>query len=112
MLSMALNELATNAGKYGALSNGAGQVSIDWTLVEAGEERNVKLRWQEQGGPPVSPPEHKGFGSRLIENSFELAQIVLVHQDLIQTCPTVSGRWDWTMLTGQCPVLWLAPGHV
>ena len=75
MLTMALNELATNAGKYGALSNGSGQVSINWTLVDVGEERNVQLRWQEQGGPPVRPPGHKGFGSRLIENSFELAQI-------------------------------------
>ena len=75
MLTMALHELATNAGKYGALSNGSGQVSIEWTVLDAGEERNIQLHWQEQGGPPVRPPAHKGFGSRLIEHSFEKAHI-------------------------------------
>jgi two-component sensor histidine kinase len=59
---MALHELATNAGKYGALSNGSGQVSIEWTVIDTGGERNIQLSWQEQGGPPVQPPAHKGFG--------------------------------------------------
>jgi two-component sensor histidine kinase len=71
MLTMALHELATNAGKYGALSNDFGRVSVDWTVVEARAERNIQLSWREEGGPPVRPPAHKGFGSRLIENSFE-----------------------------------------
>jgi PAS domain S-box-containing protein len=76
MLTMALHELATNAGKYGALSNDSGRVSIEWTVVDAGSERSIQLHWQEQGGPPVRPPAHKSFGSRLIENSFEKAHIV------------------------------------
>jgi len=62
-LSMALHELGTNALKYGALSREQGRVSVQWT-TEAGRFR---LRWKETGGPPVSPPGHRGFGLRMIE---------------------------------------------
>jgi two-component sensor histidine kinase len=70
MLTMCLHELATNAAKYGALSNGSGQVHVAWELVHNGVDRKVKLVWQESGGPPVSTPQRKGFGSVLIEQSF------------------------------------------
>ncbi|WP_262028847.1 sensor histidine kinase [Microvirga sp. Mcv34] len=69
-LSMALYELATNAAKYGALSNDTGEVEIVWDLHSPSpdsEERQLLLSWQERGGPPVKPPARKGFGSRLIE---------------------------------------------
>jgi PAS domain S-box-containing protein len=69
-LSLVLHELATNARKYGALLKPAGRVSIDWT-VRAGEERRLSLRWQERGGPPVSVPESRGFGTNLIEESLK-----------------------------------------
>jgi PAS domain S-box-containing protein len=69
-LTLALHELATNAAKYGALSNGTGRVSVSWYLIDKGEGRKVKLSWRETGGPPVSVPERKGFGSLLIEQSF------------------------------------------
>jgi len=62
-LSMALHELATNAAKYGALSSPAGRVDLAWS---AGEGR-LSLRWAEHGGPPVTPPARRGFGSRLLE---------------------------------------------
>ncbi|HEY2872093.1 MAG TPA: PAS domain-containing protein [Reyranella sp.] len=62
-LSMALHELSTNALKYGALSTERGRVSVQWTT----DHGRFRLRWQETGGPPVSPPEHRGFGSRMIE---------------------------------------------
>ncbi|MDB5447609.1 MAG: histidine kinase, partial [Phenylobacterium sp.] len=68
-LSMALHELATNAVKYGALSNTGGEVSIDWTFDETAEARRLSLRWTEQGGPPVEPPRRQGFGSRLIQRT-------------------------------------------
>jgi PAS domain S-box-containing protein len=68
VVAMALHELATNAVKYGALSNGAGRVSIAWE--RQCQANRVKLVWQEIGGPEVSPPKQKGFGSHLIERAF------------------------------------------
>jgi len=64
--SLALHELATNAAKYGALSHSSGKVSITWTLG-AGAVPQLDLRWEERGGPLVSEPVQKGFGSKLIE---------------------------------------------
>jgi two-component sensor histidine kinase len=65
-VSMALHELATNAVKYGALSNGTGQVDIAWDAGDA--LAGFELRWRESGGPPVAAPRRRGFGSRLIEH--------------------------------------------
>ncbi|KMO16765.1 sensor histidine kinase [Methylobacterium platani] len=65
-LSLMLHELATNAGKYGALSSPAGRVAVTWALSDGA---SLRLRWQESGGPPVAPPRREGFGSRLIERS-------------------------------------------
>jgi len=70
LLTMALHELATNAVKYGALSNGSGQVSIAWE-VPLSEKPQLRLVWRESGGPLVKPPERKGFGSTLIGRAFE-----------------------------------------
>jgi two-component sensor histidine kinase len=64
-LSMALHELATNAAKYGALSRPEGRVELGWR-VERGE---LNMSWHERGGPQVTPPTRRGFGSRLIENA-------------------------------------------
>jgi PAS domain S-box-containing protein len=66
-LGMAFNELAANAVKYGALSSDTGTVSIDWTMEEQPDGRWLCLHWREAGGPPVTMPKRKGFGSRLIE---------------------------------------------
>jgi PAS domain S-box-containing protein len=63
-LAMIIHELTTNAIKYGALSNADGKVSIDWDVTP---EADLRMVWAEQGGPPVSPPSSKGFGTRLIE---------------------------------------------
>ena len=62
-VGMALHELATNAAKYGALSR-VDRVSVVWR--PAGPER-LWLEWCESGGPPVTPPTRRGFGSDLIE---------------------------------------------
>lgn len=64
-LAMVLQELATNAAKYGALSTPAGRLSILWIL----EADVISLRWEEMDGPPVVPPLRRGFGSRLIQRS-------------------------------------------
>lgn len=66
-LSMALQELATNAAKYGALSGEQGQISISWHVATSSVRSRLRLRWEESGGPPVAMPSRRGFGSRLIE---------------------------------------------
>jgi len=68
-LSLAIHELATNAVKYGALSCAEGRVSIRWTLSE---NSGLNLSWIESGGPPVSEPTHRGFGSTLIERALAM----------------------------------------
>jgi len=66
-LSMALHELATNAGKYGSLSAPGGLVTVTWTTRIKDKGRWLYLQWTETGGPAVEPPTRRGFGSRLIE---------------------------------------------
>ena len=66
-IAMALHELATNAIKYGALSNEVGQVRLRWEVDTSRGEQRLHVVWCETGGPPVTPPSRKGFGSRLIE---------------------------------------------
>jgi len=65
-LALMLNELATNAAKYGALSVSAGKVAIAWTIKPASERLAVELVWREQDGPPAASPQRRGFGSRLL----------------------------------------------
>ncbi|WP_293902754.1 PAS domain-containing sensor histidine kinase [Phenylobacterium sp.] len=62
-MSMVIHELATNAGKYGALSSAGGMLAVTWT---ADPDGRLRLTWQEDGGPPARPPSREGFGSRLI----------------------------------------------
>ena len=71
MLVMVLHELATNAVKYGALSNENGQVRVVWERLGDDPAKRFRLNWQESGGPPVSPPAEKGFGSLLIERALQ-----------------------------------------
>jgi two-component sensor histidine kinase len=66
-IAMALHELATNAIKYGALSNEVGQVRLCWEVDASQGEQRLHVVWSETGGPPVTPPSRKGFGTRLIE---------------------------------------------
>jgi PAS domain S-box-containing protein len=68
-LSMAFQELITNAIKYGALCNEEGTVDISWTVAPGKEGSRLVLQWRESGGPPVKAPARRGFGSRLIERS-------------------------------------------
>ncbi len=66
-IAMAIHELATNAAKYGALSTGKGQVDIAWRLDGQNQDRRLSLLWTERGGPPVTAPTRKGFGTRLVQ---------------------------------------------
>jgi two-component sensor histidine kinase len=67
--AIALQELCTNATKYGSLSNGAGRVEILWRVSDPlSVERRLQFLWTERDGPPVSPPTRAGFGTRLIQH--------------------------------------------
>jgi PAS domain S-box-containing protein len=68
-IGLALHELATNAGKYGALSVGAGCVDVDWRL----HGDVFAMSWTEHDGPPVSRPERLGFGSTVISSMAKLS---------------------------------------
>jgi two-component sensor histidine kinase len=69
-LSLVLHELATNAAKYGALSVPEGRVRLSWQIEHADEDKRLRLRWEERGGPPVTPPQRAGFGTELIRRAF------------------------------------------
>src|SRR5260370_35566690 len=64
-IAISLHELATNAAKYGSLSAAGGRVEIAWSLTA---DRRLSLRWIESGGPTLTPPTHRGFGTRVMEN--------------------------------------------
>jgi len=68
-LAMALQELATNAVKYGALSNEAGQIRVRWEITGPAGQGRLHLLWEEAEGPPVQAAARRGFGTRLIERS-------------------------------------------
>ncbi len=61
---LAVHELATNAAKYGALSVAGGEITVSWTMLD---ETSAEVTWRERGGPPVVPPQRRGFGTELIE---------------------------------------------
>lgn len=69
VLSMIVHEIATNAAKYGALSNETGRVTLEWEVIADTPKPWLRLIWTEIGGPPVTAPVRRGFGSRLIERS-------------------------------------------
>jgi two-component system CheB/CheR fusion protein len=80
-LGLAIYELATNATKYGALSNAQGQVEVSWAFEgDASRDqacsdttRKLSIEWSERGGPPVSAPTRRGFGCELIERQLKYA---------------------------------------
>jgi two-component sensor histidine kinase len=65
-LAMTLNELCTNATKFGALSVPGGTIDIAWIVDE--EKQRLQMTWSEQGGPSISAPSRRSFGTRLIES--------------------------------------------
>jgi len=102
-LSLALHELATNAAKYGALSVPEGRVNLSWHYEPINNGR-LQIIWEEQGGPEVTPPERKGFGSTLIERllsaelrgqakvSYEKSGVIcIVEADMSKICDGPAG---------------------
>jgi len=68
--SLALHELATNAAKYGALSNESGRVEIFWMIARDGKGNILRFKWKERGGPPAVAPTRHGFGTSLLKAIF------------------------------------------
>ncbi len=71
-IGMALHELETNAGKYGALSDEKGRVDVSWQTFkgEDGEPR-FRMSWSERDGPPTQAPQHRGFGHTIMVTMVE-----------------------------------------
>ncbi len=69
-VGLCIHELASNAAKYGALGTDAGRVNIHWRIENTGATPLLVLSWSEHGGPKVTPPTRRGFGSELIGRSF------------------------------------------
>lgn len=74
-IGMALHELATNAAKYGCLSADGGHIAVEWdaSTAEHPNGGDFTMRWRESGGPPVTPPEHQGFGSNVIDKMVKMS---------------------------------------
>jgi two-component sensor histidine kinase len=80
-LALCLHELATNALKYGALSQPEGRISLQWSVSQ--DDDVLTLEWIESGGPPVSEPTRSGYGTRYIRSAlnslFGTPPIILFH---------------------------------
>jgi PAS domain S-box-containing protein len=92
-IGLTVHELATNAGKYGALSVDAGRVDVGWRF----DNNMFKISWTERKGPPVSQPERRGFGSAVIESMAKWSLDGEVHLDYAPsgliwrlTCPAAN----------------------
>jgi two-component sensor histidine kinase len=92
-LGMAFHELATNAARYGALSNDKGRVHARWTLSD--DAKRMHFTWRETGGPPVSAPSAKGFGLRLIEHG--VAREISASVKLSYPAEGLICEWDMTL---------------
>ena len=97
-IGLALHELATNAGKYGALSTENGRVDIRWDISNG----VFAIRWTESGGPAVSPPTRRGFGSIVMGVMAERSVGGTVDLDYAPsgvtwrlTCPAVNALEAW-----------------
>jgi len=101
-LGMAVHELATNAGKYGALSNADGRVTIGWSVDADGPDTGFRMSWTERGGPEVAEPEGRGFGSTVVETMVKMAL------DAEVTLAFAPEGVEWHM---RCPAGRVVPGR-
>jgi two-component sensor histidine kinase len=92
-IGLALHELASNAGKYGALSTDEGHVYVSWGTIDD----TFAMSWTERGGPPLSAPKRRGFGTIVMEAMAERSVDGKVDLDYAPsgltwrlTCPTAN----------------------
>jgi PAS domain S-box-containing protein len=72
-IGMVVHELATNAAKHGSLSNQSGRVAITWQILTQPAGQRFSMSWIERQGPPVEPPQSRGYGSTVIKTMAELS---------------------------------------
>jgi PAS domain S-box-containing protein len=108
-LAIGLNELATNAVKYGALSTGAGRVDVDWRLGQGPRGVELRLSWRECGGPPVTAPTRRGFGERLLRRGLPAELDGAVDLDFAPSGVTCEIRAPLDALTPKPSDLAIAP---
>jgi len=94
VLALVLHEMMTNSAKYGSLCDSAGRLAIDTRLDKVGD---LQIGWRESGGPPVRPPQRRGFGSTIIERSipYELRGAAQLRHKLsgVEADFTIPGRF-------------------
>ena len=95
VLALVLHELATNAAKYGALSNASGSIEISWSSSGKEKDAEFVMTWIERDGPPVSAPERTGFGSVVTTKMVKMA----TGGDVVVDYPAEGLNWKLT-----CPV--------
>ena len=105
--ALIIHELATNAAKHGGLANNDGRISVVWSHTDlAANGPSLAFRWQERGGPPVTPPSHPGFGSKLLERAIDTSA-----RPATFDYATEGLTYDLDIpLTSVCAATWLA-GH-
>jgi two-component sensor histidine kinase len=103
-VGLALHELATNAGKYGALSTATGRVEVRWGT----DSDTLAMSWTEREGPPVSAPKRRGFGTTVMEAMVERSVEGVVDLDYAPsgviwrlTCPAVNALEPWELNSGE-----------
>jgi two-component system CheB/CheR fusion protein len=103
--ALIVHELATNAAKHGALANNDGKISVAWSHSDlAAAVPCLAFRWQERGGPPVSPPTRSGFGSKLLERAIDSSE-----RPATFDYATEGLTYDLNVpLTSICAATWLA----
>jgi two-component system CheB/CheR fusion protein len=100
-VAMAIHELASNAAKYGSLSDPNGQLTVSW-IVTTGPGRRLQLNWKETGGPRVpGPPLQRGFGTTLIERSLGYEFDADVDRDFAESGVTCAIDMPFTASVGE-----------
>lgn len=95
-IAMAIHELATNAAKYGALSCAQGRLSLSWKILSCAGQPILRIDWREQGGPVVTAPIKRGFGTTLIERVLAFEFDAKVERSFAPSGLTCVFNFPWT----------------
>lgn len=99
-LAMAIHELATNAAKYGALSSDNGRLTVCWKVSTCAEGSSLCIDWREEGGPVITPPPKRGFGTTLIERALTFEFDAKVERSFAPTGLTCVFDLPWSHEVG------------